>query len=64
LPALTGFRSSNGTAPAKLFQVSTRRDIGHSEVSLASSFALENACESSALAGSSAYAVMLFSDRL
>src|ERR1019366_4912435 len=38
----TGFRSSKGATPAKLFQVSTRRDAGHSAVSLASSFALEN----------------------
>ena len=47
----TGFRSSNGATPAKLFQVSTRRDAGHSAVSLASSFWLVNDCDSSAPAG-------------
>ena len=35
---LTAFKSSNGATPAKLFQVSTRRDAGHSALSLASSF--------------------------
>src|SRR3984957_18543526 len=50
----TGFSSSNGATPAKLFQVSTRRDAGHSAVSLASSFVLENDCDSSAPAGSPA----------
>jgi hypothetical protein len=44
----TGFRSSKGATPAKLFQVSTRRDAEHSAVSLASSFAVENDCASSA----------------
>jgi hypothetical protein len=44
----TGFSSSKGATPAKLFQVSTRRDIGHSAVSLASSFEVENDCDSSA----------------
>ena len=39
---LTGFRSSKGATPAKLFQVSISRETGQSWVSLASSFALEH----------------------
>jgi len=57
----TGFNSSKGATPAMLFQVSTSRDTGHSALSLASSFALENDCDSSAPTGSSECAVMLFS---
>ena len=57
----TGFNSSKGATPAMLFQVSTSRDTGHSALSLASSFALENDCDSSAPAGCAAWAVMLFS---
>jgi hypothetical protein len=40
---LTGFKSSNGVTPAKLFQTSTSRETGQSAVSLASSFWLANA---------------------
>jgi hypothetical protein len=58
---LTGFSSSKGTTPGKLFQVSISRATGHSAVSLANSFAVENDCEWSAPAGSSANALMLFS---
>jgi len=58
---LTGFSLSKGATPAKLFQVSIKRDIGHSAVSLASSFAVENDCDSSVPVGSTAKAVMLFS---
>jgi len=47
----TGLRSSNGATPAKPFQVLTRRDAGHSAVSLANSFAVKNNCDSSAPAG-------------
>src|ERR1700694_772792 len=61
---LTTFRSSKGATPAKLFQVSTRRDTGHSAVSLASSFAVENDCDSSAPVGSPARAVMLLSESM
>ena len=57
----TGFRSSKGATPAKLFPASTRRDAGHSAVSLASSLELENDCDWSEPAGSAAWAVMLFS---
>jgi hypothetical protein len=39
---LTGFRSVKGATPAKLFQVSTSREIGQSVVSFASSFWLVN----------------------
>jgi hypothetical protein len=46
----TGFRSSKGATPAKLFQVSAKREAGHSAVSLPSSFGVENDCDSSALA--------------
>src|SRR5580658_2114755 len=60
----TGFRSSKSATPAKLFQVSTRRDIGHSAVSFASSFAVENDWDSSAPAGSAALATMLFSESI
>src|ERR1035437_5667366 len=60
----TDFRSSKGATPAKLFQVSTRRDAGHSALSLASSFTLENDCDSSAPAGSEACAVMLLSESI
>jgi hypothetical protein len=41
--------------------VSTRRDTGDSAVGLADSFVLENDCDSSELAGSLAWAMMLFS---
>jgi uncharacterized RDD family membrane protein YckC len=61
---LTGFRSSNGATPAKLFQASTSRDAGHSAVSLASSFALENDCDSLAPFWSPASAVMLLSESI
>src|SRR5205823_5648757 len=60
----TGFKSSKGATPAKLFHVSTKRDAGHFAVSLASSCAFENACRSSAAAGSSARAVMLLSESI
>jgi len=54
-------KSSNGGTPAKLFQVSTRRDTSHSAASFASSFAVKTDCYSSAPAGSVAWVVMLFS---
>jgi hypothetical protein len=60
----TGFRSSNGATPAKLFRVSTMRDAGHSAVSLANSFAVEKDCDASAPAGSAAWATMLFSESI
>jgi hypothetical protein len=60
----TDFSSSKGATPAKLFQVSTKRDAGHSEVSLASSFAVENDCDWSAPAGRPASAVMLLSESI
>src|SRR5712691_689944 len=60
----TGFKSSNGATPAKLFQVSTSREAGHSAVSLASSFGVENDCDSSAPAGSPVSAVMLLSESI
>src|ERR1700679_391069 len=56
---LTGFKSVKGATPAKLFQVSTKREIGQSAVSFARSFWLVNDCDSSAPAGSPACAVML-----
>ena len=61
---LIGFKSSKGATPAKLFQVSTRRDTGHSAVSLASSFAVENDWDSSAPAASAVWATMLFSESI
>src|ERR1035437_1857246 len=57
----TGFRSPKGGAPAKLFQVSTRRLIGHSAVVLLSSFWLAKAARVSCAAGAAAWAVMLLS---
>src|SRR5205814_6530687 len=60
----SGFRSSHGATPAKLFQVSTKRDAGHSVLSLASSFAVENDCDLSVLAGDPVSAVMLFSESI
>jgi hypothetical protein len=57
---LDRLQSSNDVTPAKLFQVSTRRETGHSAVSLASFLALENDCDSSAPDGSVACAVMLW----
>jgi hypothetical protein len=57
----TGFRSSKGATPAKLFQMLAKRDAGHSAGSFASSFAVENVCDSSAPAGRPAWAVILFS---
>jgi hypothetical protein len=50
----TGFRSSKGATPAKLFQVSTSRDSGHFAVSFASSCAVENDCRLSVAAGTRA----------
>ena len=47
----TGFRSSKPGVPAKLFQVSTRRLIGHSAVALLSSFWLANTTRLSCAAG-------------
>ena len=47
--------------PAKLFQMSARRETGHSPVILASSFAVENDCDWSAPAASPTSAVMLLS---
>ena len=61
---LTGFRSLKGATPAKLFHVSTRRVIGQSAVSLASSFMLEKDCVLSALAGRPACAAMLLSESI
>jgi hypothetical protein len=57
----TGFRSSKPGVPAKLFQVSTRRLIGHSAVALLSSFWLAKAARLSCAAGAAAWAVMLLS---
>ena len=48
---LTGFRSAKGATPAKLFRVSTSREIGHAAVSLASSFWLVNDADLSASPG-------------
>jgi hypothetical protein len=64
LSFLTGFKPSNGATHAKLFQVSASLDTGHSAVSLASSFAVENDCDWSAPAGSPASAVMLLSESI
>jgi hypothetical protein len=61
---LTGFKWSKGATPAKLFQVSTRRDIGQPAVSLASSCEVENDCRFSAAAGNPATAVMLLSESI
>jgi hypothetical protein len=61
---LTGFRLSKGATPAKLFQMSTRRDVGHYAVSLASSFAVENDCDSPATVGGPVCATMLFSESI
>ena len=47
----TGFRSPKGGAPAKLFQVSIRRLIGHSAVALLSSFWLAKAARLSCACG-------------
>src|ERR1017187_283376 len=58
---LTGFRSPKGGAPAKLFQISTRRFMGHSAATLASSFWLAKAARLSCAAGAAAWAVMLLS---
>ena len=52
----TGFRSPKGGAPAKLFQVSTRRLIGHSAVVLLSSFWLAKAARVSCATGAAAWA--------
>src|ERR1035441_10524611 len=57
----TGFRSPKSGAPAKLFQVSTRRLIGHSAVALLNSFWLANTTRLSCAAGATAWAVMLLS---
>jgi hypothetical protein len=47
---LTGFKSSKGATPAKLFHTSTSRAAGQSAVSLASSFSVANVCQSSVAA--------------
>src|ERR1035437_5177634 len=57
----TAFRSPKGGAPAKLFQVSIRRLIGHSAVALLSSFWLANTTRLSCAAGIASWAVMLLS---
>src|ERR1035441_892114 len=57
----TGLRSPKGGAPAKLFQVSTRRLIGHSAVALLRSFWLAKAARLSCAAGAAAWAGMLLS---
>src|ERR1017187_1400787 len=57
----TGFRSAKPGVPAKLFQVSRRRRIGHSAVALLSSFWLAKAARLSCAAGAAAWAVMLLS---
>src|ERR1017187_1714864 len=57
----TGFSSPKGGAPAKLFQTSTRRLIGHSAVALLSSLWLANTTRLSCAAGTAAWAVMLLS---
>src|ERR1035438_6076156 len=58
---LTGLRSLKGGTPAKLFQTSTRRLIGHSAAILLSSFWLAKAARLSCAAGAAAWAVMLLS---
>src|ERR1017187_8412703 len=58
---LTGFSLSKPEVPAKLFQVSTRRLMGHSAVTLLSSFWLAKAARLSCAAGAAAWAVMLLS---
>jgi hypothetical protein len=57
----TGFRSSKPGVPAKLFQVSTRRLIGHSAAALLSSFWLANTSRLSCPAGAAVWAAMLLS---
>jgi hypothetical protein len=53
---LTGFKSSNGTTPAKPFQSSTSLAAGQEAVSLASSLGVENTLAGLLLAGASAKA--------
>jgi hypothetical protein len=48
---LIGFSLSKPEVPAKLFQISTRRLIGHSAVALLSSFWLANTTRLSCAAG-------------
>jgi hypothetical protein len=61
---LTAFRSSKGTTPTNLFQVSTSLEMGHSAVSFASSFWFVNDAELSASAGGPACAVILYSESM
>jgi hypothetical protein len=57
----TGFKSSKGVTPAKLFQTSTSLAAGQSAASFASSFSESNVFKLSALAGAPACAAMLLS---
>ena len=58
---LTSFSSPKGGAPAKAFQTSAKRVMGHSAVVLVSSFSVANASALSCEAGGASWAVLLFS---
>jgi hypothetical protein len=60
----TGFRSSNGATPAKLFQVSIRREASHSAASFARSFSVANVSRFSVLAGEPVCTAMLLSESI
>jgi hypothetical protein len=61
---LTGWRSSKGTTPAKLFQTSIMLVPGQSVASLVSYFSVAKSCWGSALTGTPACAMMLFSESM